>query len=112
MSIKLERLEQMIMKEISQIIRNEVKDPLLAGLTITDTHVTKDLSYARIYYRVLGDNANLEDVALSLDKAQGFVRSMLAKKISIRKVPKLLFEYDTSLDTGNRIESLLKDEDA
>lgn len=106
MSIKVERLEQIIQKEVSQILQQEVKEPGLSWVVVTDVTCSKDLSYAKIFVSTRPDEA--EAVLESLNKAKGFIRSLLSGRLSIRKVPQLLFEIDESLDRGNRIEEILK----
>jgi ribosome-binding factor A len=108
MTIKQERLEQIIRKEVSEIIQFKVKDPNVSFVTVTDVEVTRDYSIATIYVtffnRELGDDAQLQ----ALNKAKGYIRSELGSKLTVRKVPELLFKVDDSLDKGNRIDQLLK----
>jgi ribosome-binding factor A len=109
MTIKQERLEQIIRKEVSEIIQFKVKDPNVSFVTVTDVEVTRDYSIATIYVtffnRELGDEVQLQ----ALNKAKGYIRSELGSKLTVRKVPELLFKVDDSLDKGNRIDQLLKD---
>lgn len=108
-SLKVEKLRQTILKEVSQIIQTELKDNKLGFVTITDVRVTNDLSIATIYVNFLGAE-DREDAGLkTLNRSKGFIRSMLAKKLTMRKAPDLKFEIDTSLEEGNRIESILRD---
>lgn len=105
MSIKLERLEGIIRKEVSLIMMNEVKDPALKWITITDVQLSKDYSLAKIFVTFpLGQNALLENC----EKAKGFIRSSLSSKIKLKKVPNIVFIHDDSLERGNRIEEILK----
>lgn len=109
MTIKQERLEQIIRKEVSEIIQFKIKDPNISFVTVTDVEVTRDYSIATIYItffnREIGDDVQLH----ALNRAKGFIRSELGSKLTIRKVPELLFKIDDSLDKGNRIDQLLKD---
>lgn len=105
MTIKLERLEGIIRKEVSLILMNEVKDPTLKWVTITDVQLSKDYSIAKVFVTFpQGQNTLLEN----LDKAKGFIRSSLGSKLKIKKIPSLIFEIDDSLERGNRIEEILK----
>jgi ribosome-binding factor A len=105
MTIKLERLEGIIRKEVSLILMSEVKDPTLKWVTITDVQLSKDYSIAKVFVTFpQGQQALMEN----LDKAKGFIRSSLGSKLKIKKIPSLLFEIDDSLERGNRIDKILK----
>lgn len=105
MTIKLERLEGIIRKEVSLILMSEVKDPTLKWVTITDVQLSKDYSIAKVFVTFpQGQNYLMEN----LDKAKGFIRSSLGSKLKIKKIPSLLFEIDDSLERGNRIDEILK----
>lgn len=108
MSVKVERMEQIIQKEVAIILRNEIKDPRIAWVIITDVECTNDLSYAKIYVSFIKNDYTNEAIFESLEKAKGFIRSKLSGHLKTRKVPQLIFEYDDSLDKGNRIDELLK----
>lgn len=108
MSVKIERLEQTIKKELSIILRHDLSDPRIAWVIITDVEVTNDLSFAKIFINFLPNEHTNEEIMDSLEKAKGFIRSKLAHQLTTRKVPQLIFEYDDSLDKGNRIDELLK----
>lgn len=109
MASKVDRLEQIIKKEISTIIQFEMKDHKIGFVTVTDVRLTNDLSLAKIYVNFLGGEQKNEAGLKILEKSKGFMRSSLAKKLTIRKVPELRFLIDTSLEEGNRIEQILRD---
>ena len=101
-----DRINDSVVKEISQIIR-EVKDPAVSGamITVTAADVTPDLKYAKIYYScVTGEDA---DLAKGLRRAAGFVRGQLAKRLNLRATPELTFVYDSSVEHGIKIASIL-----
>jgi ribosome-binding factor A len=108
MSVKIERLEQIIQKEVSLILQSEVKDPRISWVIVTDVELTNDLSFAKIFINFLQNDYANEEIMESLEKAKGFIRSKLSHQLTIRKVPQLIFEYDDSLDKGNRIDELLR----
>lgn len=108
MSVKQERIEGIIRKEISEIIQRELKDPDLGFVTITDVECTNDYSFAKIYVTFLQVKGSEERGLEVLNKAKGLLRSHLAKKLTIRKTPELIFKIDRSFDEGGKIESLLK----
>ena len=109
MSIKQERVAGIIKKEISSLIQFNVKDPHVGFVTITDVTVTADLSIAKIYVTFLGKEARNEAGLKALNRSKGYLRSELAKRLSIRKCPELIFLHDDALEKGNRIERLLFD---
>ncbi len=106
MSIKLERLENEFLVEISKIIKSEVKDRNIDFVTITDVHITKDLSFAKVYVTVL-DESKKELIVKTLNKASNFIERELCKRIDVRKMPDLSFVYDESIEYGNKIESII-----
>ncbi|NLJ75552.1 MAG: 30S ribosome-binding factor RbfA [Firmicutes bacterium] len=103
------RVGEEIKREVSMIIAQEVKDPRLGMLSITDVEVSRDLSFAKIYFSVLGDEKERELTLAGLNRATGFIRSELAKRIRVRHTPEISFHYDPSLVQGARINALLKD---
>lgn len=109
MSIKQERIAGIIRKEISELIQFQLKDPKIGFVTITDVNVTSDLSIAKIYVTFLGKEARNEAGLKALNRSKGFLRSELAKRLSIRKCPELIFLHDDALEKGNRIEKILYD---
>lgn len=105
MNVKIDRLNNSFTQKISEIIHNEVKDKDVGFVTITDTKITNDLSYAKVYFTVLGED---KDKALNaLNKASSFIRSELCKKIEIRKMPEIKFVFDESIDYGKKIEDII-----
>lgn len=108
-TIKKEKLEVIIQRDLTHIISQEMKDNKLGFVTITEVRLTNDLSIATVYVNFLGQD-NREQAGLeTLEKSKGFLRSMLAKKLEIRKVPELKFTIDTSLAEGNKIDNLIKE---
>lgn len=104
MTLKADRISGIIQKEVSEIIQFSLKDPKVGFITITDVRVTNDLSIAKIYVSFLGQDARKEAGMKALERSKGFIRSELAKRMSIRKVPSLVFLADDSLEKGNKIE--------
>jgi len=108
MTYKKERLEKIIEKEIANIIFSESKDERLKFVTITKVDLTNDLSLATVYYTVMGDVAQQEATSNNLQEAKGFIKSMLGKRLEVRKIPDLRFKYDASFEEGNKIDNILK----
>ncbi len=103
------RVADQIKKEVSQIIREELKDPRVAALTsVTEVRVTRDLRYARIYVSIYGDSEQQEQTYRVLTRAVGFFRCEICKRIRLRYAPEITFELDRSLEYGDHIEQVLK----
>ena len=107
MTLKAEKVAGIIQKEVSEIIQFQLKDPKIGFITITDVTVTNDLSIAKVYVSFLGQKAREEAGMKALDRSKGYIRSELAKRMSMRKVPELHFLIDDSLERGNKIERIL-----
>jgi len=107
MSIKIDRIEKEMIREVSYILSNEVKDQNIKFVTVTDCKVTNDLSFAKIYYTVLNINKKDETNA-SLKQASGFIRKMLSERMDIRHTPELTFTYDESIEYGKKIENIIE----
>lgn len=109
MSIKQERLSQIILKEVTDIIQFHLKDPTIGFITITDVKVTNDYSYATIYISFLGKQERNEAGLKALNKGKGFIRSELAKRLTIRKVPELIFKLDDTLQQSRKIDAIINE---
>ncbi|MBQ7789253.1 MAG: 30S ribosome-binding factor RbfA [Clostridia bacterium] len=101
------RINDAVKEEMAQILR-DVKDPRITGalVSITAAEVSADLKFAKIFFSVLGEDKN--EVLKGLKSASGFFRSELAKRINLRITPELHFEYDSSVEYGANISSILK----
>ncbi|GIQ68598.1 30S ribosome-binding factor RbfA [Xylanibacillus composti] len=106
--IRVGRVGEQIKKELSHIIQNELKDPRVGFITVTGVDVTNDLSQAKVYLSVMGSDEEKADTLKALEKAVGFIRSELGKRVRMRHTPELLFKFDSSIDYGSRIEELLQ----
>ncbi len=107
MSIKLDRLNEQFMMEISNIISNDIKYVNVGFVTITAVKITSDLSYAKVYFTTLDNNK--KEVCDKLNKVSPYIRSELCNRIKIRKMPELKFVFDESIDYGKKIESIIED---
>ncbi|KUH99130.1 30S ribosome-binding factor RbfA [Mycobacterium sp. IS-3022] len=105
------RLAKRISTLVASAIEYEIKDPRLAGVTITDAKVTNDLHDATLYYTVLGSSLSEEPdydaAAAALDKAKGVLRSKMGASLGVRFTPTLAFERDTVPDAAVKMEELL-----
>lgn len=104
---KIERIESDIIKYLGTILLTETDDELLKTVTITEVDVSKDLSYAKVYFTSLND-MNHKEVEKEVNEAAPFIRGKLARKIEIRNIPELHFIYDESIEYANKIEGIIK----
>ncbi len=106
---RLNRINEELKKEISQIISFELKNPDATGLiSVTKVKITPDLKYAKVYVSLL-NSKNEEKTIDALKNSSGYIRSLIAKRINLRITPELVFEKDDSMEYGMKIDSILKD---
>jgi ribosome-binding factor A len=86
-----------------------LKDPRIGFVTITAVDVTPDLHLARIYFSVMGDETARKNTQKGLSSSVPYIRRELGRRLRMRYVPDILFQYDSSLEYGNRIESLIRE---
>lgn len=102
------RVGEEIKKELSLMIRDEMKDPRIKGLiSITHVEVTNDLRYAKVYISIMATPEEKTLTLQTLEKAAGYLRSELAKRLQIRFTPELLFKFDDSIEYGAKINEIL-----
>ena len=108
--IRSEKVGDLIKKEISLILNTKIKDERFKLININAVKVSKDLSIATVYYSIIGSSTDdldqLHEKAFA--KFSGMLRSELSKEIKIRRVPKLVFRYDESIEYASKIEKLLE----
>ncbi|MGE4545723.1 MAG: 30S ribosome-binding factor RbfA [Pedobacter sp.] len=102
------RVGEQLQKEISALLLKGLKDPRVGFVTITGVSVTPDMHLARVYYTVYGDETQRVDTQRGLKSAEPFIRRELSRRLRLRYVPELIFEFDKALEYGNRIDSLLR----
>lgn len=104
--LRPEQLEDQIQFLVSTLIQREVRDPELGFVTITAVRLTGDRGIAKIYYTVLGDDDQSALTRKALGRAAGFLRTHLAQRLKMRRVPELRFFPDGTIEEGNKIEEL------
>ena len=104
--LRPEKLEDQVQFLLSTLIQREVRDPDLGFLTLTAVRMTGDRGIARVYYTVLGEAAQQDKSAKALARATGFLRTQLAKRLKLKKAPELRFFFDSTLEVGNKMETL------
>ena len=106
---RLNRINEELKKEISNIISFELKNPDATGLiSVTKAKITPDLKYAKIYVSMLNSKSK-EKTLEALKKSSGYIRSVIGKNINLRVTPELIFEEDDSMEYGEKIDAILKD---
>ena len=101
-----QRLGDLIQREVSDLIRLEVRDPRVGMITITSVDVSPDMSHAKIFFTVL-EKEKLRETLEGLGRSAGFLRSQLAKRIKMYTTPELRFAYDKSVERGDRLSRLI-----
>ena len=104
---RVERLNSAFQEEISDILRNEIKDPRVGFVSITRVDLTQDVRQARVYFSVLGPEESRQESLEGLKSAAGFIRSEVARRVRLRYAPEIVFRLDDSIVHGVRIMELL-----
>jgi ribosome-binding factor A len=103
-----ERVGELLLQEISQLLRRSIKDPRLDKVLVTDVRMTRDLRLARVYFSLQGEPERIERALSGFNSAKGFLKRELASRVGLRYMPDIEFYYDESFDYGDRIEALLR----
>lgn len=107
---RIARVNEQLKREISRILRREVKDPRIGSPpTITGVETSADLGHAKVWIRTLAEGAAEADLLEGLRAAASFIRGELGRRLHLRKVPELEFHFDRSLERAQRIEEILSD---
>ena len=102
-----QRLGAQVLRTLSELLRFEIKDPRVQGVSLTAVDLSRDLSVARVYFSLLDPGGNVELAAEGLRKASGFLRAKLGAAIKVRHVPELRFIHDDSAEHGAKISELI-----
>ena len=101
------RVAYALMTKLGELLLYEVNDPRLAGVTVTEVQIDRELQYADVYVNALGEEARRDEVLEALDRATGFLRGRLSRSLDLRKMPELRFEWDSAFEQAQRIDQLL-----
>src|ERR1700683_3124917 len=104
---RAKRLGEQIQRDLTELLRRDVKDERIGNVTITAVNVTGDLRTARVYYLIFGKDGPDPKVQQGLTSAAGFLRNALSKALMIRYTPTLTFELDTTIEHGVRLTQLI-----
>jgi ribosome-binding factor A len=104
-----EKVGDLIRKEISQILLEELKDPRIGFVTVTKVALSDDLRMAKVYYSVFGGERDKEGSYEGLESAKGYIKRELGRRVRLKYMPEITFLFDDSLEYGEHIEELLRD---
>lgn len=103
---RVEKLDSILMKEISSIIQFDLNNPDVGFCTVSEVKLSNDLSKAKVYVSFFGNNYGIA----ALKRSKGFIKSTLAKRLKMRKIPDIEFVVDDSLERVSRIEEIINND--
>lgn len=107
-SLRLKRISDRISQELSEmLVKGEIRDPRLDGISITEVKVDRELSYAEVFVSAIEGVSRSKDVLQALENASGFLRKSLSEKIELRAFPRLRFHWDETPEKADRIERII-----
>lgn len=101
------RVGEQIRRVLAELLRDDVKDPRIGMVSIGDVEVSRDLSHARVYFSIFGDEETIRECKAGLDSAAGFLRGELGRRMKLRSVPSLRFLHDDTQQKGDRVAELI-----
>lgn len=104
MGVRADRVQKQLMKELSIILREELKDPRIGFVTITRIELTGDLRYTKVYFSVLGDESKQEACLEGIESAAGYIRRLVGARLKLKYVPELSFRLDKSAEYATELE--------
>jgi ribosome-binding factor A len=105
--IRIKRIEDRIQQELSELLIQEVNDPRLKQIFVTDVKVDRELAFAEIYVSAVEGASRSADVLAGLESAAGFLRRVLSARVELRAFPKMRFHWDPTPENADHIEKLL-----
>lgn len=110
MAHRIERVNNLIRREISELIQYEIRDPRLESfVTVTEVSTSADLKYAKVFVSSMSGKQDEKNILEVLNSATGYLRTELANKIRIRRIPELSFQWDDSIEHGDKILRIMDD---
>ena len=104
-----ERIGDQLRVLLADLILQEVRDPRLGFVTVTEVRMSPDLKYAQVFVSILGDDEQTKESFAVLERASGFLRTQVGRRLKLRHVPELRFTIDETLDNSFRLDALLKE---
>jgi len=102
-----QRVAEQIRRELAELIRQEVKDPRVSFVSLTDVELTPDYAHAKIFFTAISGSDSVPEILEGLRRASGFLRRELGKRVRIHTLPELHFHYDRSVEEGSRLSQLI-----
>jgi ribosome-binding factor A len=106
---RIERLNEQLKRELTDVLLSDVRDPRVGRVTITEVRATPDLYHARVFVTSLGDEDERAQALEGLRAASAYIRGELGRRLHVRRIPELAFEWDETLEHARRIENLLRE---
>ena len=108
MTHRIERVNNLIRQEISELLQRQIKDPRLSSfVAITDVSTSPDLKYAKVFVSGISGKEEKQEILSVLAGASGFFRNELARRLKLRRIPELSFQWDDSIERGTRLLELI-----
>lgn len=104
--VRLQRINERIREELSEMLLKEVSDPRLTGISVTDVEVDRELAFANVYVSAVEGSERAREVLAGLNHAKGFLRRELSQRVELRTFPQLRFHWDPTFERADRIERL------
>ncbi|MFA5801908.1 MAG: 30S ribosome-binding factor RbfA [Thermoleophilia bacterium] len=108
---RIRRVNEAVREVLSEALARGLKDPRVGFVTVTSVDTSPDLKSAKVYVSVLGEEPEREVTLEGLECSRGYLQSLIARQLSLKRTPQLIFIYDESIEHGMKIEKLLKDMD-
>ena len=109
MSFRQRRVSDQMRAQLAELLMHEVKDPRLGFVTVTEVRMSPDLTHARVFVSILGEEEQEKSALAALRSAAGYLRREIGRRVRLRHTPELHFEVDRTLDHSDRIEELLRE---
>jgi ribosome-binding factor A len=108
MSHRIERVSSLMRHEISQLLQREVKDPRISQfVSVNEVSLSPDLKYAKVFVSCMGSQEERQAMLSGLEAAANFLRKQLTKRLRLRRIPELSFEWDDSIERGDHLLRLM-----
>ena len=108
MAHRIERVNNLIRREISELLQRQVKDPRLGGfVAVTEVSTSPDLRYAKVFVSFMGSEDEKQETLRGLEAATGFFRNKMSRSLRLRRIPELSFHWDDSIERGDHLLHLI-----
>jgi ribosome-binding factor A len=108
MAIRQQRIAQLILKDVSEMIQFQIKDPEIGFVTLSDVELSNDYSYVKLFVTFMDKDKGDEQQLIALNSYSRQIRGLLGKKLDLRKIPEVSFHLDPSFEKGQRIDEIIR----